>query len=112
MHHPYPPPTDGPNTRFRISQGLPPVSGNTAPYPSPSASAASPEPTSAQVYEQYEVRDRLDRARAGGSYIMSYQEWKEWKDVTRAGVAPAHELASQVCSFFWRWRLGIVGLMI
>lgn len=28
-----PPPTDGPNTRARLSRGLPPVSGSTLPLP-------------------------------------------------------------------------------
>ncbi|KAL8286833.1 hypothetical protein RQP46_004361 [Phenoliferia psychrophenolica] len=85
-----PPPTDGPNTRYRLSQGLPPLSGTTAPYPSLSNEAAHP-------YEQYEEREAAERAarereESSRNYIMSYEEWREWKAVT------AHQPQSQQLS--------------
>lgn len=87
-----PPPTDGPNTRYRLSQGLPPLSGTTAPYPSPINEAAHP-------YEQYEQREAAERAarereESSRNYIMSYEEWKEWKAVTGQPQPPLS--ASQV----------------
>ncbi|KAK4704645.1 hypothetical protein P7C70_g1565, partial [Phenoliferia sp. Uapishka_3] len=91
--HPNPPPTDGPNTRYRISQGLPPLSGSTAPYPSPSASASP--------YEAYEEREAMERAAAAArdqkNYIMSYEEWKEWKEVAK-GAGRQSQLESSTSS--------------
>ncbi|KAL8277490.1 hypothetical protein RQP46_010120 [Phenoliferia psychrophenolica] len=88
-----PPPTDGPNTRYRLSQGLPPLSGTTAPYPSVSNEAA-------HSYEQYEEREAAERAarerdESSRNYIMSYEEWKEWKAVTRGQPQTQQLSASQ-----------------
>lgn len=85
--HSHPPPTDGPNTRYRLQQSLPPISGSTAPYPSPSESPAETQ------YESFEDKDSGDpsslnlegerRAGENQNVVMSYDEWKEWKDITK-----------------------------
>ncbi|KAL8290383.1 hypothetical protein RQP46_002641 [Phenoliferia psychrophenolica] len=67
------PTSDWLNTGFGISQGLPPLSSTTAPYPVLSA---------AEQYAQYERREEAERAAQEVeqfSVIMSAEEWQEWR---------------------------------